>query len=425
MKERRASGLLSVKLETLTSSSLSSHSQKTEHADVLYVAIPHLPHRAVPSGEGVLSEGQLSSLHAAFGAIPDPRSAHGRRYDLPFLLTCLVAALLCNCNSTCAVGQWCREQRSLLRRVFGPRQHLTPSDSLYRRLLPRLCAEQVEAVVAAWVRANRPGDDTEAVALDGKAVRGAATPDHAAPPLLAFYTHQTQETLLQVRVATKTNEIPVAQAVAPQLRWRGRVRTADALHTQTAFVAAIRAQGGEVLLTVKDNQPTLAADLALLFADPRTATTQAQTLDRHRGRHEVRQIRVSSDLTAYLAACSPWPDIAQVAQLTRCVTHTSTGRTRIETVYLVTTLSPAQASPERLLALIRGHWHIENGLHYVRDVTFGEDHSRLRAGAAPQILAALRNVAITLIHRTGSRDIAATRRAFAFHPRRALRLLLR
>lgn len=386
-------------------------------------SLPVLPPVRVVSG--ALGEASLASLYAAFGAIADPRSAHGRRYDLPFLLTCLVAALLCNCNSTSAVGQWCREHRRLLRATFGARRHLTPSDSLYRRLLPRLPAEQVEAALAAWVGATRPPDDTEAVALDGKSVRGAGTARTAAPHLLAFCTHETQATLLQVRVADKSNEIPLAQAVAPRLAWQGRVCTADALHTQTAFVATIRALGGEVVLTVKDNQPTLAADLATLFADPRTATTQAQTLDYRRGRRELRQLTLSPDLATYLATQSRWPHIAQVGRLRRQVTVPTTGQIREEVVYLITTLTAAQASPERLLALVRGHWHIENRLHYVRDVTFGEDRSRLRSGAVPQILAALRNLAITLIHRSGVGDIAAARRAFAYHPRRALRLLLR
>lgn len=290
--------------------------------------------------------------------------------------------------------------------------------------MPRLSADAWEAVVATWISQTRPADDTEAVALDGKTVCGAGTREQAAPHLLAFCTHQTQETLLQVRVADKTNEIPVAQAVLPQLCWQGRVCTADALHTQTAFVTAVRAQGGDVVLTVKRNQPTLATDLATLFADPLTTTQSATTDDRQRGRHEVRCLRASTDLTPYLVAHSPWPDLAQVAQLTRTVTSSATGSVRTDTVYLITTLTPAQASPERLLALIRGHWQIENGLHYVRDVTFGEDRSRLRSGNAPQILAACRNFAITLIHRSGSCDIAASRRAFAYHPRRALNLLL-
>jgi predicted transposase YbfD/YdcC len=381
------------------------------------------PPSAAPAS--ACTTGTLASLHAAFGLIPDPRSHHGRRYELSFLLACLVAALVCGCNSTRAVGQWCQEHQPLLRQVFGARRHLAPSDSLYRRLLPRLDADALEVVLATWVRQTRPDVDTEAVALDGKTVRGAATAEQAAPHLLAFCTHHSQETLFQVRVADKTNEIPVAQAALPAVSWQGRVCTADALHTQTALVAAVRAHGGEVVLTVKGNQPTLAADLAALFADPLTSTRGAVTHDRRRGRREVRSIRVSADLTAYLATQSPWPDIAQVAQLTRTVTMTATGGVRRETVYLITTLTPAHASPERLLALIRGHWRIENGLHYVRDVTFGEDRSRLRSGAAPQILAACRNLAITLIHRSGSRDIAASRRAFSYHPRRALRLLLR
>ena len=220
----------------------------------------------------------------------------------------------------------------------------------------------------------------------------------------------------------KTNEIPVAQALVPYLRWNGRVCTADALHTQTAFVRAVRAAGGHVVLTVKDNQPTLAANLALLFADPLTPVTEAETLDCHRGRRERRHLRVSSDLTAYLATDSPWPEIAQVAQLTRTVL--TPALTRRETVYLITTLPPQHATPRRLLDLVRGHWHIENGLHYVRDVTFGEDRSRLRTGHAPQVMAALRNLVLTLIRRTGSHAIAATRRAFGYQPDKALALLL-
>ena len=92
--------------------------------------------------------------------------------------------------------------------------------------------------------------------------------------------------------------------------------------------------------------------------------------------------------------------------------------------YLLTDLTPIQASPRRLLDLERGHWSIENGLHDVRDVSKGSDRSRLRTGSAPQLMAALRNLAITLIHRNGSSQIAASRRHFAAHPREAITLLL-
>lgn len=392
-------------------------------------ALAALPPLSMNEREQLLTDPTLRQLPAVFARIPDPRRARGRRYTLPFLLTCLVAALLCNCDSTLAVEQWCAEHQPLLRQVFGPLRYLTPSGSLYRRLLPRLSVEHLEWALAGWVRLTRDANDDDPLAVDGKTLRGAhlaAAP--LGPHLLSVYTHGTQETLLQVRVADKTNEIPVAQEALPLLLAHGgtgRIVTADALHTQTAFVAAVRAHGGHVVLTVKENQPTLAADLATLFADPFTNVQVAQTTDRQHGRREQRRIEVTTDLTAFLAAHSPWPDIAQVARLTRTVrTVRSPQALTQQVVYLLTTLSPQQVCPACLLRLVRQHWRIENGLHYVRDVCFGEDRSRLRTGHAPQIVAAVRNLVITLIRRSGGGAIAAARRAFSYHPDRALALLL-
>lgn len=137
--------------------------------------------------------------------------------------------------------------------------------------------------------------------------RGAATDDQATPHLLAFCTHQTQEALLQVRISDKTNEIPVAQAVASRLRWRWRVLTAVALHTQTALIATIQVLGGDIVLTVKDNQPTLLVDLALFFTASPMPGRHAQTQDWQRGRYEVCNLTLSSDLSTYLATQSRWP----------------------------------------------------------------------------------------------------------------------
>lgn len=379
-----------------------------------------LPALTKEQADGLLTQAALHSIAELFDAVPDPRSAHGLRYDLPFLLTGLVAAMLCNCDGTEAVAQWCRDQVALLGRVFGPRLFLTPSGSLYRRLLPQLSAPAIEQVLGTWVQATVTAPADEPLALDGKTRRGARSGEQAAPHLLAFCTHHSQETLFQVRVDEKTNEIPVAQEVLPTLPIRQRVCTADALHTQTDFMRIIHEQQAETVLTVKGNQPTLHADLATYFADPLGRFLQAETIDRRRGRTEVRTIKVSTEMNAYLAPS--WPYVAQVAQLTRTVTKA--GKTTAEVVYLITTLTPSKASPQRLLDLNRGHWSIENRSHYVRDVSFGEDRSRLRTGHAPQILATLRNLAITLIHRFGSSQIAATRRHFASCPQEALALLL-
>src|SRR5215468_5174858 len=182
-------------------------------------------------------------------------------------------------------------------------------------------------------------------------------------------------------------------AYLPALPVAGRVFTADAIHSHVPFFLRVQQLGGDAMLVVKDNQPTLHEHLATYFADPLASFEEAETIDLQRGRREVRHIKVTSALSQYLQP--DWPGVAQVAQLTRTVTTKKTGKTSFEVVYIITSLSGQQASPERLLELIRGHWSIENGSHYVRDVTFAEDRSRIRTGNAPQILAALRNLVIT------------------------------
>ena len=371
----------------------------------------------------LLSDRGLARLQAVFAVVPDPRARRGRRYDLPFLLTCLVAALLCNCNTLAAVGQWCQEHRALLAGRYPYARHHTPTGALFRWLLPRLRVAELEWGLAAWVRATQSVREHEPLALDGKTVRGAAVvgPDgiREAPHLLSVSGHRSRATLLQVRVAGKTNEIPVAQAILPYLPVRGRVVTADALHTQTAFAQGVLDQGGDYLLCVKGNQPTLHADIALAFADPATRCgPRTTTTDRCRGRTEVRSLRTTTDLNAYLTVL---PQVRQVAELIRTTTN-SQGSHR-EVVFLATSCSPRQASHDQLLTWIRGHWTVE-ARHFVRDVTFGEDRSSLRGGHAPQIMATLRNLCCTLIYRLGTTAIAATRRTFAYHPATALTLLL-
>jgi predicted transposase YbfD/YdcC len=372
--------------------------------------------------EELLKEASLVSVYEIFRTIPDPRRSQGQRYELAYLLTCLAAAMLCGRNSTLAVAEWCRDHQELLEKQFGPRKFYCPDASLYRKLLPRLDACQVEAAISDWIRATLVAEPDEPIALDGKKVRGAKKTGEEAPDLLSFCTHSSQETLLQALVGEKTNEIPVAVALLPYLPVAGRVYTADALHTHLPFFQLIQKLHGDTVLIVKGNQPTLKDHLVTYFADPDATFEQAETLDFQKGRKEIRSIKVTTALNEYLQ--QDWPGVAQVAQLTRTVTTRKTGETTTEVVYLITTLIKEQASAERLLELVRGHWCIENRSHYVRDVTFLEDRSRLRTGHAPQIVAALRNLAITLIHRHGSSQIASTRRSLSSHPERACAWLL-
>jgi predicted transposase YbfD/YdcC len=309
---------------------------------------------------------------------------------------------------------------TLLGDVFGPRLLLTPSGSLYRWLLPQLDACAIERVLGRWVQATTLAPADEPLALDGKTVRGARSDEQAASHLLADLVPITVRKRSGKCVWTrKPTKFPSPCTCCQRCPSESRVCTADALHTHAEFLRLMHALGAQTVLTVKGNQPTLYEDLATYFADPQARYLQAETFDRRRGRTEIRTIKGSHEMNAYLAPS--WPFVAQVAELTRTVI--TAGKTTTEVVYLITTLAASKASPEHLLDLNRGHWSIENRTHYVRDVIFGEDRSRLRSGNAPQILAAFRNLAITLIHRFGFSQIRATRRHFASCPQQALALL--
>lgn len=168
---------------------------------------------------------------------------------------------------------------------------------------------------------------------------------------------------------------------------------------------------------VKDNQPTLLADIAALFSDPTASVRAATTTDSHGGRVETRRLCASDALNAYLG----WPHLGQVCRVERTVTRR--GQARREVAYAVTSLPPRQATPAQLLRLWRGHWEIENRLHWVRDVTFDEDRCQVRTGSAPQVLAALRNTVLGLLRREGRSNIAAALRRCAARPCEALALV--
>lgn len=218
-------------------------------------------------------------------------------------------------------------------------------------------------------------------------------------------------------VRDKEAELTVAPEVLKGLDLKGLVVTGDALYAQRELCKQIVAAGGEYLFVVKDNQPTLREDIATLFNDPPVRPAQVVQRSHHGDRREVRKLEASTALDEY----SDWPHLAQVCRIQREVTRK--GQTKLEVAYAVTSLWPHEAGPRRLLELNRGHWGIENRLHHVRDVTFGEDASQVRTEAAPQVMAALRNATIGLLRLAGATNIAAALRRNSAHPEEALALL--
>lgn len=197
----------------------------------------------------------------------------------------------------------------------------------------------------------------------------------------------------------------------------GRLVTMDALYCQREVCKDVNERGGDYLVIVKRNQPRLYEDIALLFAEPPVGEVfgTAEQRDQHADRHEERRIWVSTALQGYL----DWPGAQQVCKIERRVERK--GKVAIDVRYAIT--SRQRISAEELLSLVRGHWAIENRLHWVRDVTMGEDASRVRTGSAPQTMAALRNAVLGIIRQSGSTNIAATLRQNSWQQTAALQLL--
>lgn len=216
-------------------------------------------------------------------------------------------------------------------------------------------------------------------------------------------------------------ELSVAPQVLRQVALRGRLVTGDALYCQRTICQQIRQAHAHYLFVIKANQPELLQEVALLFDAPPPGERFAQVVSRRtrRDRCEVRTLTVCGALADYLKDLG-WVGARQVLRLQSAVT--TKGQTTHMVRYFVTSLGP-RAAPYRLLRLVREHWHIENRLHYVRDVTLGEDASQIRSGAAPQVLAALRNAILGLLRQHGWTNIAEALRHFAWSPGAALRLL--
>jgi predicted transposase YbfD/YdcC len=361
--------------------------------------------------------------------LPDPRKARGKRHPLAAMVALAVAATLCGSRSYSAIAEWGRTYGAEIGRALGCTREQTPCAATFHHLFRRLDRQALETCLGRWVRqvlAALPAPDpppVPGVALDGKSLRGSRKQGAPLTHLLSAVSHRLGLTLGQVAVAEKTNEITAIHTLLAALLLEGQVVTVDALLTQRKIAQAIVAAKADYIMIVKTNQPNLYDAIATAFADPALLAehqlSTAGTTDKGHGRLERRTLTLSPVLAAYLA----WPGQQQVFQVTRRRTILRTGEVSCETVYGLTSLAPQRADAAFVLERVRNHWIIENGSHYVRDVTFAEDLSQVRTGSIPQVMAALRNTAIALLRANGETNIARACRRLAAHPWQALALL--
>lgn len=366
---------------------------------------------------------QPQPLIEVFATIPDFRRCRGKRHPLPAILSLACCAMLCGYRTYSAMAEWGRNYGTGMAQALGF-VHNTPCAATLHTIFRSLDRDILERRLSAWAEqivASRPPASTVAVALDGKTLRGSRKQGAPGVHLLSALSHHLGLTLAQQAVSDKTNEITQVEAVLRQLVLPGRVFTMDALLTQRHVAQAIVDGGGDYVMIVKENQPQLYADIELVFTLPPPGDQQpsARTVDIGHGRIEQRNITTSEALVGY----TDWPGLAQVFEIGRHVITQKTGMERVEVAYGVTSLRPERVSPGQLLEFVRGHWHIENKSHWVRDVTFDEDRSQVRCGNIPHVMAALRNTTIGVLRWAGHTNIAAACRQLAAQPLQALALI--
>jgi hypothetical protein len=212
-------------------------------------------------------------LMEVLGEIPDPRSRQGRRHPLPALLGLACTAMLCGYQSYGAIAEWTRNYGRPWARALGLTHATPPCAATLHAVFRALEREQVEAVLGAWaeavLQATAPAEaGPEAVAMDGKTLRGSRQAGVPGAHLLSAVSQRLGLTLGQTDVGDKTNEIPCTQTLLGGLLLEGRIFTMDALLTQRAVAATIVAGGGDYVMTVKGNQPRLHTDIETVFVTP-------------------------------------------------------------------------------------------------------------------------------------------------------------
>jgi predicted transposase YbfD/YdcC len=379
-------------------------------------------------GEGFVFE--LGSLYSYFEQLTDPRKPKGLRYPLAVILTLILLAKLAGQDRPSGIAEWAQNRAEMLAKALNMRRAKMPHHSTYRRILEDVIeVSELETLVSRFLKSRPKAGRSVVIVIDGKTLRGSIpSAGERGIHLLAAYLPMEKLVLAQVEVDGKENEIVAAPRLLAELDLYKKIVVADAMHTQRQLSLQIYLAGGDYVWLVKQNQPNLLWDIEKLFEPPRRIPglgdppgdfkTAVKTGKGH-GRIEERRITVSSQLKDYV----DWPYLEQVFKLDRRFVYLKTGEIKTETVYGITSLPKEQANPERLLAIVRSQWGIENGLHYRRDVTFQEDHVRMTRGKAGQAMAAITNLIIGLLAAQKVENFARARRWYDAHPMQAVDLI--
>jgi len=361
----------------------------------------------------------LGKLQNLFAALPDARQPGKVAYALDEVLMMALCAMLSDCGDFTEMEVFAETQQQWLG-TFLTLPHGTPSHDVFRNVFMALAPEAFLSILAAW-GAELSGQH---IAIDGKALRGTwdGAEGKCRVHIVRAWVDAHGLSAGQVACAEKSNEIEAIPRLLDSLQLKGAAVTIDAAGTQCAIAEKIHEAGADYVLALKANQKsTFAAVEAFFGGAPPDALQRTVSLENKHGRCERREYSISSDLSWFHKSWK-WPGLRSVAQVRRVVQRAKTGPPVEEVHYYLCTI-PADA--QRLAALVRGHWSVENRCHWVLDVVFGEDHSQVRDATAARNLCVLREMALkALRNETSKGSLRSKRKRASLNPAFRLSLLL-
>ena len=340
----------------------------------------------------------MPSLLEHFQNLEDPRWPRYKLHKFNDLLFIAICATISGADGWSDIEQFAHAKEDWLR-GYLELPNGVPSDDTFRRVISRINPEAFEACFRGWITAVVEHTDGELISIDGKTLRGSYDDDKAALCMVSAWASAERLILAQERVSDKSNEITAIPALLSALELSGCLVTLDAMGTQRATAKQITDQGGDYVLALKSNHPTLYEDVRTFFEEAQAKQYQgidhdfSEQTDAGHGRIEVRRCWVVGDID-WLRHQDRWAGLRSLVlvEARRMVDeHESLDRR-----YYITSAAPVAS---KLLAAVRGHWGIENQVHWVLDVSFSEDRSRIRKGYGAVNMSLLRRLTLNLIRK--------------------------
>lgn len=348
----------------------------------------------------------LGGLLRRFSAVPDPRDVNVT-YTLPQLLACTLMAVLCRCDDYEEIAGWVMSRHPWLVEVLGLPEDRSPCRKTFERLFRRLDPGALQRCFIEITQRLAEASQGRLIPIDGKTLRGSFDHAHRDLPIHLVHAWDRANGLMlgQIAVDQKSNEITAVPALLELLDVEGAVVSLDAMHCQKETAAAIRVAGADYLLCVKSNQKTLHEDLKLFFddaieqGDPSLLAHEMEPDSGH-GRLDERRVWASGDVDWLRRRHPGWKDLRGIVCVEGRRLDFATGRESTQRRCYLTSLDPRAVGAAGLGDLVRGHWSIENQLHWRLDVAFGDDRARVRKDHGPVNLAAVRRLCLGLAKRS-------------------------